>query len=386
MKKNFGPGAQNIQYADIIDQSKKWNRILLRIYWSIFGVYLAYILLMVLFLRISLFSSYFLLKVVLPFSCILVLLSSAHLLYYKAVIRWNELAQACFIVSVLIVQCSILVGVYYDVYMLYILYVGPIMLSVIYMKKMVINYTCVACILAYGITCVGFIMQLGDPEKFAWSPNSLLTTFTLLICGYIIARIIFVRIKEAMDMADRLSTEHDRLRHELERDPFTRLLNHIAFYAHLDNHIQRAQSEKLVFSLVIMDIDDFKKINDNYGHDKGDIVLLKLVEIINGEIDVKHDLAFRFGGEEFIVLYAGHLNDAHLLAERIRRKFGAHIFQQLDCCNVTVSIGVCEYDISFGGRREFFSAADKALYRAKQLGKNKTVATEGIYEIEPVEP
>ncbi|MCL2496154.1 MAG: GGDEF domain-containing protein [Clostridiales bacterium] len=340
-------------------------------------------LLMDLYLRISPIpygTSDFLLNLVLPVSCVLVLLSAGHILFVKAAIRWQPFTQACYVLSVFIVQCSIIVGFYYPYYLLYVLYIGPIILSVIYMDKKIINFTCIACIIAYIITLIGFILPLGNPDKIGWSPNRLFTAFTLLICGYIIARIIFVRISEAVDIAVTLSFEKERLRRELDRDPFTRLFNHIAFYGHLDNHILRAQSEQLVFSLVIMDIDDFKRINDNFGHDIGDVVLLKLVETITGEIGEK-DLAFRFGGEEFVVLCADNLNSAYQLAERIRKRFGAHVFMQLDSNNVTVSIGVCEYDNSFGGRREFFSAADKALYRAKKEGKNKTIATEGIYEI-----
>jgi len=113
-------------------------------------------------------------------------------------------------------------------------------------------------------------------------------------------------------------------------------------------------------------------------------VLLKFVEIINKEICkdvVEGDLAFRYGGEEFILLCPKPIDYAVEVSERIRKEFGTYIFPQLNDNCVTVSAGVCEYESSFGGRREFFSAADKALYYAKQEGKNRTAAANGSYKI-----
>jgi diguanylate cyclase (GGDEF)-like protein len=174
--------------------------------------------------------------------------------------------------------------------------------------------------------------------------------------------------------------EKEHLSRELAHDSFTRLFNHTVFFERLDQYILEARQKNNVFSLIIMDIDDFKKINDNFGHDIGDVVLLKLVDIIKKEIS-KDDIAFRYGGEEFIVLCHKPLVYGMALSERIRKRFGSHIFAQLNNVKVTVSMGVCEYESSFGGRREFFSAADKALYRAKQEGKNRTIAAESHYKL-----
>jgi len=121
--------------------------------------------------------------------------------------------------------------------------------------------------------------------------------------------------------------------------------------------------------MIIIDIDNFKKINDTYGHKKGDLILQKVGEVLKESIR-KNDLAFRYGGEEFVILLPDtHLKEAHIIADRIRNVIPQKI--KINNNPITISGGVGEYkgeDI-----KKFFKKVDKALYEAKKSGKNKII-------------
>jgi diguanylate cyclase (GGDEF)-like protein len=124
-----------------------------------------------------------------------------------------------------------------------------------------------------------------------------------------------------------------------------------------------------VYSVMMLDIDDFKFVNDNYGHDIGDIVLEKLGKIIYNNIR-GYDDAIRYGGEEFlIILYRTQLNEAKDVAERIRKKFKAIKYDQNAKLKITVSIGVTISKVK-ESLDESVRRADYALYLAKKSGKD----------------
>ena len=159
------------------------------------------------------------------------------------------------------------------------------------------------------------------------------------------------------------------------RDPLTGVANRAALDAALKREVSLSHRHKLPLSVLLLDIDKFKKINDTYGHAAGDIVLQALTQGVNACIRTSDVLA-RYGGEEFVVVLPGTDRDgALLLAARIRR----HV--EMLCCAVpaahateslrfTVSIGIAMFD----GREDSASLvhrADQAMYAAKQLGGNQ---------------
>lgn len=121
--------------------------------------------------------------------------------------------------------------------------------------------------------------------------------------------------------------------------------------------------------LVLIDVDNFKRINDDYGHLYGDEVLIHVSEILVSSIR-DCDFAFRFGGEEFVlIINADNHQDCRAAVERIRENVAKKIFSNIG--SVTISLGVAEFDMA-----EFYLTiidnADKALYKSKQTGKNKS--------------
>jgi diguanylate cyclase (GGDEF)-like protein len=121
-------------------------------------------------------------------------------------------------------------------------------------------------------------------------------------------------------------------------------------------------------SIAILDIDDFKEINDTYGHDVGDKVLSELSQILK-ENSRKSDIIARWGGEEFMfIMQNTEKNDALKTMEKLREVIAKHTFTIVG--HITCSIGVCEINKDISNANKLFSCADKALYKSKHNGKN----------------
>ena len=127
---------------------------------------------------------------------------------------------------------------------------------------------------------------------------------------------------------------------------------------------------------VIFDIDYFKKVNDTYGHQCGDYILK---EISNAALQTfrKTDTVFRIGGEEFaVILTETDINQAKIPLERFRKTVETlDLTYQNEKIKVTVSLGACQYKEGFTNKSEFMELTDKALYEAKNTGRNKCVFT-----------
>ncbi|MGD9136837.1 MAG: GGDEF domain-containing protein [Desulfobacterales bacterium] len=188
-----------------------------------------------------------------------------------------------------------------------------------------------------------------------------------------------VELKQAKEKAENyaqeLKTANERLRDLAFKDGLTDLYNHRYFQDSLDHELSRAQRYKKPFSLIMVDLDHFKKINDQYGHPVGDIVLKEVSKTIKKTIR-DCDIAARYGGEEFaIILPETELKGVSMVAERLRKSVEAlEIEINDDCIEATISVGVTSYFISQGQKQksEIISEADMALYNSKNTGRNKT--------------
>ncbi|MBI5026395.1 MAG: diguanylate cyclase, partial [Nitrospirae bacterium] len=170
-------------------------------------------------------------------------------------------------------------------------------------------------------------------------------------------------------------------------DGLTGLNNHRHFQERLKDEIARARRYGREVSLLILDIDHFKNFNDIYGHQVGDRVLKSISSIIKEQIRAT-DLAARYGGEEFAVIlpetdYAG----SRILAERLRKKIAEtpFILPNGERAFITISIGFASFPENAGDKDEFIGSADKALYFAKEHGRNMTCGFAETLEAEPVE-
>jgi diguanylate cyclase (GGDEF)-like protein len=139
----------------------------------------------------------------------------------------------------------------------------------------------------------------------------------------------------------------------------------------LSEELARADRYKRPFTILLLDIDYFKLINDNHGHQVGDEVLKDIASIIRNQIRTT-DTAGRWGGEEFLILCPEtSLEGGKALAEKIRKAIEAH--QYTIDGGITTSLGVTEYN-DRDSMETLVKRADKALYEAKETGRNRTVA------------
>ncbi len=177
--------------------------------------------------------------------------------------------------------------------------------------------------------------------------------------------------------------QYEKLREFSIKDGLTGLYNHRYFYEILSNFIEQHIRYKKPLSVAMLDIDDFKKVNDVYGHLVGDKVLEGIAQIITNNIR-SSDIAARYGGEEFaIILPETKAEDAYKVCERIRQKIMESEFVLRDTkCKVTVSIGVVglmEEEII--DVATLVDRADSALYIAKRSGKNRVVLWNQTVEV-----
>lgn len=154
------------------------------------------------------------------------------------------------------------------------------------------------------------------------------------------------------------------------KDPLTNLYNREVFDTFLKQEVHRANRESKPTSLVLLDIDNFKRINDTKGHVFGDDVLKYVAKTVMTVVRVS-DIPCRYGGEEFaIIMPQCHLDEAINVAEAIRLKISK---KPMDDIFITVSIGVSQVSDFIGSSKKLLSTADDALYQAKTTGKNKVI-------------
>jgi diguanylate cyclase (GGDEF)-like protein len=176
---------------------------------------------------------------------------------------------------------------------------------------------------------------------------------------------IFANITAQMKVSEaRWRTAEHRANH----DPLTGLLNRRTFSRHLPNVVHLASSGQLDLSLMLIDFDHFKSINDRYGHSAGDTVLRKIAKVFASSLRAGDSL-YRWGGEEFaIILRDTDAATVALIAERLREKTEKHSFGLKR--SVTVSIGVATYEMG-ESPEDFFKRGDAAMLAAKRNGRNR---------------
>ena len=167
---------------------------------------------------------------------------------------------------------------------------------------------------------------------------------------------------------------HDYFESVALHDSLTGLWNHRHFHEELRDELKRGHRYGTPVSLVLIDIDDFKTVNDRFGHLRGDEVLRELAELMRGALR-ETDVACRLGGEEFaIIAPSTDAAGAAGVAERVRRAIEARPFEEAGA--VTISAGVATMPRDAHSATELIEAADQALYASKRAGKNRVTGYE----------
>lgn len=248
-------------------------------------------------------------------------------------------------------------------------FIFPIVLSAIFNDRRLLIESFVSSLFIIGAVAVAF-----------WLDQSVtLTTYIhlFILFGFAIIAFLCGIIYTSFSIAnyttiESQATQNDKLLQDLLRDHMTGLYNHNSFVTQLDKQIKAYTGENTLY-LAMLDVDNFKSINDAYGHDCGDRVLVHLAKTIKKHCD-EQDVAYRYGGEEFAVIFlGGDIMAARKKLENALGEFKNHVFDFTDRY-ITFSAGIAKYTPELT-RDEFFEMADKTLYKAKQEGKNQVLIT-----------
>lgn len=185
---------------------------------------------------------------------------------------------------------------------------------------------------------------------------------------------------ERTNLLNKLKEEHELLQ-QSHYDGLTNLLNRSAFDTSLQRAFIEAATNTQFLSLLFIDIDHFKKFNDTYGHDIGDIVLKVVANCITTSLRTS-DVAFRYGGEEMVVILpCTDAPNAIQVATRILQAVEVPFpeeFLTISGQHVTVSIGACTYPTTASSKESLLKNADTAMYASKEMGRNRCTHTLNI--------
>ena len=261
-----------------------------------------------------------------------------------------------------------------------------------------------------GKITIAFVSRSLDAAAEEFQANLLLTFATALILGLIgsmiLAKTVVNPIKVLNDAAHKVGAgdlevcvpitsndelgdlsdsfnrmvaamkeNHDKLIERANTDGLTGLYNHRYFQDRLRSELRRADRYKRSLSMIMIDIDNFKSLNDTHGHPVGDSVLKDVATVLNSEARREIDVITRYGGEEFaIILPETEANEAMSVAERIRQSVQRSLFEgkEGNPIPVTISLGVSQYPIHSSEPEGLLMAADMAMYQSKSMGRNRT--------------
>jgi len=169
----------------------------------------------------------------------------------------------------------------------------------------------------------------------------------------------------------RVIAEKEAITKVAEKDELTQIFNRTKFNSILSLALRNAEIYQEQFTIILFDIDDFKQVNDKYGHNVGDQVLMQLASLIKSQLR-NQDTFARWGGEEFIILSESAVqNDAYLLAERLRKTIESFPFAVIEKLTCSFGLSQCEKNDT---ATTILKRADDALYQAKKSGRNKVCA------------
>ena len=180
--------------------------------------------------------------------------------------------------------------------------------------------------------------------------------------------IITRAFNELLGIAEQLLKDKD---HQAGTDHLTGIMNRRRFTESLDREMARRQRHAEPLSLIMFDIDHFKRVNDVYGHEIGDLVLREMAQLVSGVVR-RTDILARWGGEEFVILLPGTTGEAATgFAEKLRAGIESHDFPQVG--RATASFGVASLEEKETDGTTLIKHADQAMYTAKQDGRNRVV-------------
>ena len=246
----------------------------------------------------------------------------------------------------------------------------PILMTVMYGNKKMTRIILILSFLLQQLAC--YITYLVNPDKQINILLDAIPSGLIVVAAYVYSAVLLRYENQKYELFSQSILRQVELQEQLLTDSLTSLYNLRAFRGVLDQLVEEAEVGNKEIILAVIDIDDFKKINDDYGHEEGNIVLARLGRILR-ELCGEEGVPARYGGEEFAVLFQDiDAKEAVKRMQKVLTLFSETGFPGLDGKKVTFSCGIVEYKKGQSSH-DFFSRADKAMYYAKRQGKNNVM-------------
>lgn len=274
-----------------------------------------------------------------------------------------------------ILMCIMILALYELAISIYLL-VFPILISLFYFRKNLIRFVFAQQMISL-MSLYLFSMNLRNTLSFS--------NLSMVICMLIGTAMVISSLRnKASNLSSHLVNViqekqdlHTKniLMEKLNRvDPATGLYNHRSFHEHLDNILSVQGSFPFTLHLALLDIDNFKQVNDTFGHACGDVIIKFVADQIMESME-PDDFASRYGGEEFAILSVGKTTEQfYTQVEKIREVIAKKKHEELTGKSISVSIGIQKLEPGMN-KQKLFTCADTSLYLAKKSGKNQTVHT-----------
>lgn len=223
----------------------------------------------------------------------------------------------------------------------------------------------------YGIVLLYFMSAVYNPSLL--ESTAIIDAVSNNIIAWIASIVIYRKFKNEFINQKTIEEKNKKLKEISDKDRLTGIYNRRKLEEILKEIYNKAQRYNKVFSIILLDLDHFKKVNDNYGHQAGDKVLKEVSSLLLEKIR-KVDYCGRWGGEEFlIILPETDLESAVILAKRLRGEIENYKFTKVE--KITSSFGVSAYSNN-KDIKDIIKAADDALYKAKDEGRNRVETLE----------
>lgn len=312
--------------------------------------------------------------------------------------RWWRWAAFFFVIDIaiaLVAETSLLKLVSWRIWM----ESGALIIAMVGIAIVLVRHRSSPLMMTYALSLALFAQSsvsflLAKPWNHQWWYAHILFANGFFFLSYGVVRAFhttgaFSTVFSVEELMSRLRTEKNNTEDALHRlqaanaelawmastDSLTGASNRRHFLGEIELELGRAKRNGLPVSLLALDIDHFKAVNDEYGHQAGDAVLKAFVEVIRGTLR-PHDVLGRVGGEEFMVLLPDTSREAAaVLAERIRNRVESMVMPfDGTTLSITVSVGVAEFGVDGDSQDAVFKAADTRLYQAKHEGRNRTIS------------
>ncbi|WP_161780636.1 sensor domain-containing diguanylate cyclase [Tumebacillus flagellatus] len=347
-----------------------WNRKLLNGYWMVVLLYFLAGLagLVVTIVQFAWWLDYYLLhQLLIPLGLMAVEVAALEFGFRKR----QERMEVWFLLTATVLAATI-VWFNPNLHGMYALLALSTLMSLIYFERRLTLFSALLGILAL------FLLQVNPAVHASMSAYELIAMVAALFGAYLLGLCVILRgeqilnqLKKAMESERDLLVDNIMYDTMTKTDALTGLYNHKTFHEYLDS-LLKLEADQLTMQVALLDIDNFKSINDTYGHWVGDLVLKRIALMIR-EVVTPNDFVARYGGEEFaLILTDSTAEQGHRTLDEIRRRISEVVHEELDGRSVTVSIGFTDREPGMR-KEELFKMADTRLYTAKRTGKNKVV-------------